>query len=309
MQIIESTTTLPYSGITATIGFFDGVHAGHRALLADVKRISTDMGLDSGVITFREHPKKILTGEPMPLLTSLDERMELLAATGIDYCILLDFSHDIARLSAQEFIQYIRDYFHVRHLVIGYDHRFGHNRNETPADYMRYGAELGVSISQSTACIPAGQKVSSSVVRHLLTDGKVDEAARLLTYHYALRGCVVAGRQIGRTIGFPTANIVCCDAEKLIPATGAYAVRVTTDAGKSFGGMLNIGTRPTIHSSDCKQSIEAHLFDFDDTIYGQELQIEFVKYLRPERRMNDLNALHAQLQQDKALAKEILRAL
>ena len=189
---------------------------------------------------------------------------------------------------------------------MGYDHRFGHNADETYDDYCRYGEELGVKLSRSTACMPDGHKVSSSIIRRLLGEGNVHEAALLLSYDYMLMGRVVAGQQLGRRIGFPTANIECDTTPKIIPANGVYAVRVYLEDGIERCGMLNIGTRPTVEGSDHARSIEVHIFDFDQSIYGQQIRIEFVDYLRPERRMEDIEALRYQLQRDREVARGLL---
>ena len=306
MQIIESLPFRPEKGLAATIGFFDGVHAGHRALLADVQTAAAEKGLASGIITFREHPKTVLTHERMPLLTTTEERMALLAATGIDFCILLDFTPAVAGLSAYDFMASIHERYGVQHLTIGYDHRFGHDSSDTPDDYRRYGEKLGITVSQSAAYMPDGRKASSSAIRRLLGSGEVREAARLLSYEYRLEGTVVEGQQLGRRIGFPTANIVPACADKIIPANGAYAVRVWLDGGKEYGGMLNIGTHPTVTPDSRVKNIEAHLFDFNSSLYGQRLRIEFVEFLRPEYHMDNIESLRMQLLHDREKALGIL---
>lgn len=306
MQIIESTSFRQERGLAATIGFFDGVHIGHRSLLSDVRATAAAKGLASGIITFREHPKKVLTGESMPLITSTEERLARLAATGIDYCVLLDFTPELARLSARDFIALMRDRYRLLHLTIGYDHRFGHNRNDTPDDYRRYGEALGVEVSQSEAYRVEGHKASSSEIRRMLTEGRVQVATLLLADLYRLQGRVVSGRQVGRSIGFPTANIEPSCPDKIIPADGAYAVRAYRADGAMYGGMLNIGTRPSVTPESRKKSIEVHLFNYSGSLYGEHLCIEFVAYLRPERRMESLEALRRQLEQDRARCLEIL---
>ncbi len=305
MQIIEPNTNIAFTEITATIGFFDGVHIGHRSLLTDVNSIAQKECSTSGVITFKEHPQKILTGRDMPLITSLDERLIKLASTGINYCILLDFTPQISKMSSKEFIQYIRDNFKLKHLIIGYDHRFGHNRNETPDDYKRNGYELGVNVSQSRACMPNGVKVSSSVIRKLLISGKITDANILLSENYCIEGCVIKGEQLGRRIGFPTANILSKSQEKIIPANGAYAVRIHIPGDNVYNGMLNIGTRPTITNTN-ERSIEVNIFDFDRAIYNENIKIEFIAYIRPEQCMDSIESLQKQLHKDKEVALKIL---
>lgn len=306
MQIIDHTQHFQPDAMVATIGFFDGVHSGHKSLIADVRRTAAANELASGIITFKNHPKTVLTGQAMPLITSTEERLERLAATGIDYCILLEFTPEMAQISAHDFIAFLHDNYNIRHLVVGYDHRFGHNIDETYEDYCRYGKELGVKLSHSAVCMPDGHKVSSSIIRRLLSEGNVQEAAQLLSYDYTLDGHVVAGQQLGRRIGFPTANIECNSPQKIIPANGVYAVRVYLEDGIERCGMLNIGTRPTVEGPDHRRSIEVHIFDFEQSIYGKPIRIEFVAYLRPERRMEDIEALRYQLQRDREVARGLL---
>lgn len=306
MQIIDYAQHFHPDAMVATIGFFDGVHSGHKSLISDVRRTAETNGLASGIVTFKNHPKTVLTGQTMPLITSTEERLERLAATGIDYCVLLEFTPEMAQISAHDFIAFLHDRYNIRHLVVGYDHRFGHNADETYDDYCRYGEELGVKLSRSTACMPDGHKVSSSIIRRLLGEGNVHEAALLLSYDYMLMGRVVAGQQLGRRIGFPTANIECDTTPKIIPANGVYAVRVYLEDGIERCGMLNIGTRPTVEGPDHARSIEVHIFDFDQSIYGQQIRIEFVDYMRPERRMEDIEALRYQLQRDREVARGLL---
>ena len=306
MQILDSPQPTLTRPMVATIGFFDGVHSGHKSLIAEVRRVAEENRMTSGVITFRNHPKSVLTGKAMPLITSRTGRFDGLASTGWDYCVCLEFTTAMAEMSAHYFISFLRDNYNIRHLVVGYDHRFGHNVNETYEDYCRYGEELGVMISRASVCMPDGHRVSSSIIRRLLGEGNVREASLLLSYDYRLEGRVVSGHQLGRRIGFPTANVSCLYPQKIIPANGVYAVRVYLEDQIERCGMLNIGTRPTIDGTDHDRSIEVHIFDFDQSIYGQLINIEFVAYLRPERRMEDLDALRYQLSQDREIARGLL---
>lgn len=306
MQIIDYPQHTQIKAMVATIGFFDGVHSGHKSLIAEVRRIAAESQLASGIVTFKCHPKTVLSGKPMPLITSTEERLERLAATKVDYCVLLDFNLDMAQMSAHDFMAFLRDNYHIQHLVVGYDHRFGHNVNESYDDYCRFGEELGIKISRATVCKPDGHKVSSSIIRKLLSEGNVKEASFLLSYDYQLEGRVIAGHQIGRRIGYPTANIVSLCPQKIIPANGVYAVRVYLEDNIERCGMLNIGTRPTVDETDHERSIEVHIFDFNKSIYGQTIRIEFVAYLRPERRMDDIEALRYQLSIDKEIARGLL---
>jgi riboflavin kinase / FMN adenylyltransferase len=301
MKIIHNQRT--YDPAVATIGFFDGVHCGHRFLIDQVCKIAAVKGMSSAVITFTEHPRMVINSSYIPaLLSTLQEKLTLLEQMGIDTCFLLDFTLEMASLTARQFMeQVLRDRFNIKELVIGYDHRFGHNREETFEDYQRYGAELGIIVIEAEAYKTSGLAVSSSVVRMLLQTAHLDEATRYLGHTYRLSGIVVKGHQIGKTIGFPTANIQTEDVNKLIPSDGVYVVNVVID-GQMKRGMLNIGNRPTIGNGKDK-SIEVNIFNFSQDIYGHAIQVEFLHYLRPQCKFDSVDQLVGQLQQDKVAAE------
>lgn len=288
----------------ATIGFFDGVHCGHRFLIEQVCREAKGRELSSMLVTFTEHPRMVMrTGYQPRLLSTFDEKCRLLADTGVDVCVALPFTRELATLSARDFMQQVlRDRLHVRVLVIGYDHRFGHNRAEGFDDYVRYAKELGMEVVRAEACRLEEMHVSSSAVRTLLEEGKVDVASRCLGYNYSLCGRVATGQQIGRTLGFPTANLQVCDGWKLVPADGVYAVRVHV-GDHTYKGMLNIGCRPTI-DDDVHRTIEVHLLQFDGDLYGEHLRIEFVRRIRGEQKFSCREELARQLQLDAEIASE-----
>ena len=303
MNVIEDTH--PQSPTVATIGFFDGVHLGHRFLIQQVKVAATQTGWQSSIITFPVHPRQVIQSEFQPqLLSSPEEKIELLATTRIDNCILLPFTRELSLLTAREFMQLLYEKYYVRMLVIGYDHRFGHNRTETFEDYCRYGRELGIHIMQATAYTQEQDKVSSSAIRRSLFSGDVSTAKKYLGYNYFLEGTVVGGYKVGRKIGFPTANIRVDFSEKLIPSIGVYAVYVYVN-GQKYKGMLNIGYRPTINNGT-DLSIEVHILDFQGDIYHQKMRIEFVDFLRPEAKFGSINELITQMQKDK---EDIIRML
>ena len=248
-------------------------------------------------VTFPVHPRKVVQPEYQPeLLTTYEEKVSLLAETGLDYCMVLDFTPEIAILSAREFMLFLRNHYNICALVIGYDHRFGHNRSEGFDDYVRYGQELGIEVILARAYINKETAVSSSVIRQLLLEGNVSEAAACLGYNYFLNGPVVSGYRVGRKIGFPTANLRVDDPDKLVPSDGVYAVRVTV-AGQTYGGMLSIGYRPTI-ANGTDRSIEVNIFNFHSDIYEQHIRLSFVRYLRPELKFNSIDELIAQLHKD-----------
>lgn len=285
---------------TATIGFFDGVHAGHRFLIERLIADAREHGLQSMVITFDEHPRRVLGSDFQPLLlTTLDEKCQLLRQTGIDRTEVLHFDLQLASLSARQFmgdVLYRR--LGVRRLFIGYDNRFGHNREETFSDYVRYGSLLGMDVVQTPQLQPGGQHVSSSVVRRLLEQGRVGEAAEALGYDYFLCGTVVAGEHVGRTLGFPTANLRPLSADKLIPRSGAYAVSVRIDDDPTERlAMMNIGTRPTFGQHG--RTLEVHLLDFQGNLYGHRLTVSFRRWLRPEQTFASEEALVRQLMTDR----------
>lgn len=264
------------------------------------------MGLASAVITFGQHPRKVLHQDFQPqLLTTTAEKLQLLDDLGIDVCILLDFTLQLASLSAFDFMKLIKEQCHVQALVIGYDHRFGHQRSDGFDDYVCYGRSLGMRIIQAQPFVAAdGMAVSSSLARKLILQGCVDKAVECLGYAYSLSGSVVPGHQVGREMGFPTANIQVDEADKLIPADGVYAVRVYV-GGKEYGGMLSIGNRPTINNG-IDRSIEVHLFHFHDDIYGEQVRLTFICRTRPEMTFPSRESLVAQLHKDKEQISKIL---
>ena len=295
----------------ATIGFFDGVHRGHRFLIGQVQREAVRRGLASAVITFPVHPRKVLQADFCPrLLTTSQEKLALLDSAGVDLCILLDFTPHLASLSAREFMEVLRNRYNIRVLVIGYDHRFGHNRSEGFGDYVRYGGELGMEVlpaeAYSLPALPDGRPVSSSLVRQLLGEGNVALAADCLGYRYFLNGTVVGGRGIGHKLGYPTANLQPDSPDKLIPANGVYAVQVDI-AGRRYGGMLNIGVRPTLDNG-ADRSIEVYIFNFNDNAYGHPMRLSFIRRMRGERKFASLDELKQQLAQDEATARQTLQA-
>jgi len=313
MQIIRDISAITPEPCVATIGFFDGVHAGHRYLIQQVKEIAAAKGLRSALVTFPVHPRKVMNVEYRPeLLTTPEEKISLLADIGVD-CLMLDFTPEISRLTAREFMtQLLKERYQVKYLVIGYDHRFGHNRSEGFEDYVRYGKEIGIEVIRAkayTSNIEIGNEpnipVSSSLIRKLLHEGEVSLAAHCLKYEYFLDGIVVGGYQVGRKIGFPTANLRVDDPDKLIPADGVYAVWVTFD-GKTYMGMLNIGVRPTIDNGP-NRTIEVNILHFHSDIYDKFIRLTFVKRTRPELKFSSIDELITQLHKDAEETETILK--
>lgn len=305
MNVIEDIHPQTLTPTVATIGFFDGVHLGHRFLINQVKTAAFQTGWVSSIITFPVHPRQVIQSDYQPLLlSSPDEKIELLSTTGVDNCILLPFTREVSMLTAREFMQLLYDKYKVRMLVIGYDHRFGHNRTETFEDYCQYGRELGIHIMQATAYTQEQDKVSSSAIRRALLSGNVVTAQKYLGYNYFLEGTVVDGYKVGRKIGFPTANLRVDFPHKLIPSVGVYAVRVHV-SNRQWKGMLNIGYRPTLNNGT-DLSIEVHILDFQGDIYHQKMRIEFIEYLRPEMKFNSIDELLQQIYKDKESTIRVL---
>lgn len=292
--------------IVAAIGFFDGVHRGHQFLIEQVKEEAKRRGLESAILTFKEHPRKVLDAELLPLLlTGYEEKIDLLSKTGIDICIPLSFTYELSQMSAKEFMQDIlKNELNVDTLIIGYDHRFGHDRKDGFAEYVKYGKELGISVFQAKE-LDTGEYISSSLIRKKLLAGDVDQAGCLLGYNYNLIGTVIDGHRLGRTIGFPTANIALDEPFKVLPKPGVYAAYAYLGEEK-LKGMLYIGHRPTMHS-DNFISIEINLFDFDRDIYKERISIELVQFIRRDVKFASLDILKRQMSADGERAREILQ--
>lgn len=309
MQLVHNMSDLSHDTLKpsiAAIGFFDGVHLGHHYLIEQVKEEAARKGFCSALVTFPVHPRKVMNAEYKPeLLTSYDEKIELLELAGIDYCFALDFTSAISHLTAYDFMRSIlKKRYNIHGLVIGYDHRFGHNRSEGFDDYCRYGEELDIEIIHARARIINNVTISSSVIRRLLHDGDVALAATSLGYEYFLEGTVIDGYKVGRTIGFPTANIRVTDPDKLVPADGVYAVRVIVN-GNTYAGMLNIGHRPTINNGH-NRSIEVHILHFHSDIYNCPIRISFVQRIRSEMKFTGKEQLIEQLSKDASVVERLL---
>ncbi|MCC8155290.1 MAG: riboflavin biosynthesis protein RibF, partial [Tannerellaceae bacterium] len=264
-----------------------------------LKEQAANHGLPSAVVTFREHTRTVLQTNYKPrLLTTYTEKLEQLAATGIDYCIVLDFTPELASLSAGDFMEKILiEKFKVNFLLIGYDHRFGNNRSEGFLQYAEYGKNLGIQVRQFTSLQIDTMQVSSSAIRRLLENGKVEEVAGLLSYPYRMSGYVIAGNRIGRTIGFPTANVRIEEQGKVVPAVGVYGVEIIHQ-GETYTGMLHIGNRPTVNMGD-DLSVEVHILNFNKDIYGDQLTLIFKHYIRENVKFDSLEQLQNQLNEDK----------
>ncbi len=306
MIVIRDTDSLKAEKLVATIGFFDGVHLGHRYLISELKEIAAQSGLPSAVITFPQHPRTVLNAEYQPkLLNTYNEKVELLSKTDIDYCIVLDFTLELSQFTAKEFItKILAQKFHVQTLLIGYDHRFGHNREDGFEDYVAYGKDCNMQVIKASRYSEGEEAVSSSEIRRLISTHNVEEAAHLLTYPYSLKGKIVNGYKVGRTLGFPTANILVEEPCKIIPAAGVYAVWVYLNSQK-HKGMLYIGDRPTLNNGN-NISMEVNILDFSGNIYNNEISVAFIHYVRADIKFDTLEALTLQLKHDRETVDKLL---
>ena len=308
MQLMSSkdTTAKP---CVATIGTFDGVHRGHQFVVQQVVNQARGRGLEAVVVTFPNHPLQVLQPNLQPqMLTLSDEKEMLLQKTGVDKVVMVEFTKDLAQMSARDFMHTIlQEQLNVQMLMMGYDNRFGHDHKGFD-DYHRYGQELGMEVIGCNELV-SEQRISSTTIRQALLRGDVETAHALLGYHYSLQGEVVQGFQNGRKLGYPTANLQ-VNPCKLIPENGAYLVRCQLSTLNSqlstHYGMLNVGTRPTLHNGQ-QRSIEVHLFDFDGDLYGQMLTLELLHHLRKEQEFGTLEALQQQLATDEAACKAWLQ--
>lgn len=303
----EGGSRMAGAGLIATIGVFDGVHRGHRLLFEQLQSLARAEGLQPVIYTFRQHPLEVLRGQAPAMLTTLEERVVMLQRFA--EVRLLDF-REVQHLTAEDFMHRLHDEDGVQTLLMGYDHRFGSDRLTDFADYQRLAARVGLQVRHATECLDEGLPVSSSRIRHLIEQGRIEDANRLLGYPYAISGVVVHGNGIGSTLGFPTANIS-YSPSKLLPLSGVYSATVDIQdieqsnfplfegvrrSRDSFDAVVNIGTNPTIGNT--RTTVEAHLLGFSGSLYDHTLTIRFQRFIRPECRFSSLAALTDQIRSD-----------
>ena len=280
----------------ATIGFFDGVHLGHNYLLEQLKSEASARGMQSMVVTFANHPR--LFFDPncgLKQLTLSNEKVYLLEEKGIDEVLILDFNEQLSRKTSCEFMQMLVEQYGVKVLLMGYDHRFGSDRNTSFDEYIECGKQLGLEVKRCSGYCESDVMVSSSKVRRAFELWDISLANKLLGYKYFLKGRVVAGQKIGRQIGFPTANLK-VDVLKLIPSDGVYVVEVIVKKD-IYKGILNIGSRPTVAGNE--RTIEVHIMEYEgNELYGEELELHFLHFLRHEQRFSSLDDLREQIRKD-----------
>lgn len=286
-----------------TLGTFDGVHVGHTKIIERLLNASSD-DEQSLVLTFFPHPRMVLQEESdIKLLNTIEERTKLLEKAGLQNLIIHPFDQAFSRLSAEEFVKNILvDIFNIKKIIIGHDHRFGRNRTANIDDLILYGKEFGFEVEQISAQEIDEVSISSTKIRNALNEGKIALANEYLGYNYLFSGTVIHGKKLGRTIGFPTANLKVEESYKLIPAIGVYAVKCTVGT-KTVNGMLNIGTNPTVDGQNT--SIEVHLFDFQEDLYDKKITVELIMRIRDEQKFASVDELKEQLHKDKVFAEQL----
>ncbi|MBR5171541.1 MAG: riboflavin biosynthesis protein RibF [Muribaculaceae bacterium] len=306
MKILSETDRLPAGSTVATIGMFDGVHRGHALLVNFLNSQASELGKQSLVITFLKHPRQVLHPDSsFRLIMPPEDRLKQIEALGPDLLLPLDFTPELSNLDSAQFIEMLRDRYGMEVLVTGYNHRFGHNKGETFEDYCRHGHQLGVQVIKAPEYLGQYAPVSSTIIRGLIAAGRVVDAMHCMGRPFALKGKVVHGFHNGRGLGFPTANVGEIPPAMLLPHNGAYAVLAYV-AGRQLQGMANIGRRPTLNNGT-QLSIEVNLFDFDEDIYGEDITLEFISFLRLEFKMCGLEELKRQLTLDKENAQRLLK--
>jgi riboflavin kinase/FMN adenylyltransferase len=307
MEIVNTPNKITNNkGIVLTLGFFDGVHRGHRKLINTAIDKAKELQMESAVMTFWPHPRIVLGKDPQNLffLTTLPEKAELIAKLGIRYFLVQEFTLALAAMEADAFVKQVVETYNVKHFVVGKNHRFGKQAKGDFALLQQLGPELGYTIDAFETVSDNSQRISSTNIRAALMAGNLQAANQMLSYPYLLAGTIETGRKLGRTIGFPTANIKPNDPLKLVPANGVYAVLLHID-GKVERGMMNIGVRPTVDSSH-RRTIEVHIIDFNADVYNHHIEVAFVERLRNEQKFASVEELKAQLHTDKQTAIEVL---
>ncbi len=291
-----------------TLGTFDGVHIGHRSILKKLNENTENGKFESVVLTFFPHPRIVLQGKSdLKLLNTINEKIDLLDKIGIQNLIIHPFDANFAELSAEEFVKTILvDQLHIQKIIIGYDHRFGKNRTANIDDLTAFGLKYGFEVEQLSAQEINEISISSTKIRTALEDGEINLANEYLGYAYFLSGTVVKGKQLGRTIGFPTANIELEEAYKLVPKNGVYVVAAEIDE-KTVYGMMNIGFNPTVQGKN--RTIEVHFFDFDSNIYNRHIRVAILQRIRSEEKFGSVELLTNQLKKDRDFSKYYLQNL
>ena len=305
MQVHTDIQNLPvFRNAVVTIGTFDGVHSGHQQIIAQLKQEAVLLGGETVIITFHPHPRKIVTHKNIFILNTLREKTELLEDKGIDHLVVVPFDEKFSQQTAEEYVDhFLFQKFHPHTVIIGYDHRFGKGRQGDYHLLEDYGKKLGFIVKEIPEHVLNSVTVSSTRIREALLNSDIKTANNYLGYDYFFEGTVIEGNKLGRTLGFPTANLEIEAPEKLIPGNGVYAV-IAAIAQSTYKAMMNIGVRPTVDGT--KRVIEVNIFDFNEDIYGKTIRVYVKHYLRGETKFNGLDELKNQLSKDKESALSVL---
>ncbi len=319
MKVYSSTDRLPaFNRAVVTIGTFDGVHLGHQQIITQLKKEADRIQGETVLVTFDPHPRKIISAQPLQLINTLPEKIRLLQQAGIHHLVVVPFTQEFSGQAANAYVEdFLVNRFHPHTVIIGYDHRFGQGRGGDFHLLEQYARQHAFELIEIPVHVIDEASISSTKIRQALLNGQLEEARRFLGYDYFFEGLVSQGNKLGRTIGYPTANLQIQAEDKLVPGNGVYAVQVeivNPEAGSiltpqalypaPYKGMMNIGTRPTV--GGVHRSIEVNIFDFEADIYGQTLRVHLKKYLRGEQKFNGLEALKEQLAKDRLQALDSL---
>lgn len=309
MLIHEGYEGLKLRDPVVTLGIFDGVHRGHLALLNKLVARAEEINGESVVITFHPHPRLVLDKKPEGLffLSTMEEKTELLKKANVGNLIIINFTPEFSKIKACDFVgNILSGKIGTRHLIVGYDHHFGYRGEGNFETINECAVSLGFVVEQAQGLHTGIGAISSSLIRDALLNGKLEQANSWLGYNYSLKGSVIDGRKIGRRIGFPTANIKPLDPNKLVPCNGVYAVEIVAAKDKILHGMLSIGVNPTVNITSQQRSIEVNIFDFEEDIYGRELEVIFRYRLRDEVKFGDTDQLAQQMARDEINARKLL---
>ncbi|TYB78520.1 bifunctional riboflavin kinase/FAD synthetase [Bizionia myxarmorum] len=307
MKIIQTLHSDFENDTVVTIGTFDGVHIGHQKIIERLVTSAKNNGLKSAILTFFPHPRMVLQKDTkIKMLNTIDEKAKIMEALGLDYLVIKKFTTEFSRITAKDFVSDVLvKHLHAKKVIIGYDHHFGRNRTANIDDLRKFGEKQGFKVEEISAQDINDVSVSSTKIRTALLEGDIKTANSYLGYNYMLNGTVVRGKGLGKNIGFPTANLHIEETYKLIPSEGVYVVKAEISK-HIYYGMMNIGINPTV-SADNKQSIEINFFNLNESLYGSELQIDMLDRIRNEQKFDSVDALKAQLNQDKLAALQYIK--
>ena len=311
MLVHRNINALPaFHHAVLTIGTFDGVHKGHQQLIARIRRLSEEIEGESVLITFDPHPRTVVSQEkkPVRLLSTIEEKITLLESLGVDHLVIAPFTREFSMLSARDYVEkFLVEKFHPSIIVIGYNHHFGHHRDGNLELLQSLSARYQFRVEEISKQMVDEIEVSSTRIRLALDDGDVSTASHLLGHPYSITGKVIKGNQLGRKFGYPTANIEPDDSAKLVPADGVYAIRIQLPQSDQWkNGVMSIGYRPTVNGTH--HTIEAFVFDFDGNLYDQQITVQFVQYIREERKFETVDFMIEEIRNDERIARQILTA-